>query len=464
LASILVVIVGKLSLIANTFLYTHFLSVSDFGVISIFISWVVLLVPVLFLNLYAGFGRILYSGEFDLRTQVDSTVIGCIVIGALGVLLLYYLGLETLITGLPDNALLLLIPCIVGLLLEFLITQYYVFTGRSAVLLALMSLKVSTSVIVTCYFLLSLEENRYLAVLYGELSGALVLLIVFLIKFRPLISPTLNFEYLGKSISYSLPLIFYAFSLTLLSQSDRIMIAHLVDIEAAGNYSFVYNIGSLLTVLSVGVFNAVNPIFFDDMKNKRYADIGQDSMSIVDLHAFIVLSMILLGPILLPIIVAAKYDTVTYLVGGVGLACLMQVYCQIWVRILAYEYKAARIAFAALIGAAANVLLNYIFIPIIGFEVAIFTTFIGYFMMSLIVIYSISSIKFGFIKYFFKFFVIIIFLAGIYFVPLYLKFDLFFQLVLSLFVFIAVYWFYHTELIGVVRLLRNQKHTNDSST
>ena len=175
-------IVGKLSLIANTFLYTHSLSVSDFGVVSIFISWVVLLVPLIFLNLYAGFGRILYSGEFDLRTQVDSTVFGCIVNGMLSVMLLYNFRLDTLITGLPSNALLLLIPCIVGLLLEFLITQYYVFTGRSVVLLALMSLKVSTSVIVTLYFLLDLEENLYLAVLYGELSGALVLLISFYVS------------------------------------------------------------------------------------------------------------------------------------------------------------------------------------------------------------------------------------------------------------------------------------------
>ena len=457
-------IVGKLSLIANTFLYTHVLSVSDFGVISIFISWVVLLVPILFLNLYAGFGRILYSGEFDLRTQVDSTVIGCIVIGVLGVLLLYYLGLDTLITGLPGNALLLLIPCIVGLLLEFLITQYYVFTGRSVVLLALMSLKVSTSVIVTCYFLLNLEESRYLAVLYGELSGALVLLIVFLMKFRPLFSPTLNFEYLGKSISYSLPLIFYAFSLTLLSQSDRIMIAHFVDIEAAGNYSFVYNIGSLLSILSVGVFNAVNPFFFDDMKNKRYADIGQDSLAIVDLHAIIVLAMILLGPIVLPLIVAAEYATFTFLVGGVGLACLMQVYCQTWVRILAYEYKTPHIALAALIGGATNILLNYIFIPIIGFEVAILTTFIGYFVMSVIVIYLVNSLNFGFIKYFFKITGITIFLVCIYCLSLYLQFELSFQLGLALFSSVAVYWFYHAELIGVVRLLRNQKYLNESST
>ena len=311
---------GKLPLVAMTFVYTHFLSVSDFGVLSVFLSWVVVLVPLLFLNLYAGFGRILYSGEFDLRTQVDSTVFFCIVI-VLVIVLLDQFGLSSLIAGLSEDVSWLLLPCILGLLLEFMITQYYVFTSSSKVLLMIMSLKVFTSIIVTFYFFSNLSDDLYLSVIYGEIAGSLVLLTVFLVRFRPLINPSLNREYLIKSLKYSLPLIFYALSLTILSQSDRIMIANLVSNEAAGKYSFVYNIGSLISILSVGVFSAVNPVFFDHMKNKRYADIGKDSMAIIDLHGVVVLIMILFGPIALHLIVAAEYVPVLYLVGGIGLAC-----------------------------------------------------------------------------------------------------------------------------------------------
>ena len=457
LVSVLIVFIGKLSFVASTFFYSRYLTVSEFGVVNVFMSWATLLVPLLFFNMYAGFGRILYTGKFSLQIQVDSTVLAFIFIGAVEIAFFYLFSWKSSLSGLPEYAVLLLFPVIAGLLIEFLIIQYYVFTGNSTTLLGIVGLKVLTSLVTTIYGLSVMYSNLYLAVFYGEIAGSFVLLVIFVIKFKPLSGLAVSFGYLKSSAAYSLPLIFYGLSLTILSQSDRIMISTLVGIESAGLYSFAYNIGSMISILSVGIFNAVNPKFFNDMENNRYVNISQDAMLILYFHVLIVLVLILFGPLLMTLIVADKYVDSMWLLGGVGISCLMLVYFQLWVRILAFHHKTVYIAIPALLGSGVNVLLNYILIPIMGYEVAIFTTFIGYFVMNILVVCFVRRLGFNFGASLVKTIKITLVLALIYLATRYTLEDVRYHLILSFLVCLFVWKYYSRQLKDIVTIILGRK-------
>ena len=74
LVSIFALVASKLVYLFTTLVLTNFMGIDDFGIVSVFMSYVTLFIPIVTLNIYSGFGRYLYDENFSLNNQVVNTL------------------------------------------------------------------------------------------------------------------------------------------------------------------------------------------------------------------------------------------------------------------------------------------------------------------------------------------------------------------------------------------------------
>ena len=389
LVSIFALVASKLVYLFTTLVLTNFMSVDDFGIVSVFMSYVALFLPIVTLNIYSGFGRYLYDESFTLNNQVVNTLgFGILIISLFAAIMMLIPNIQNYIF-LPMDVIYFLIIVITGLFFEFLLTQYFIYNKNSLKLLKVILTKSILVIIVSIYFLNSLTSNLYMAIVYAEVVGTIYLFIYFINQHRPY-TIKVDFSYLKNSLSYALPLIMYGFAMSALSQSDRIIILRLDSELSAGLYSMAYNLGSLILIISSGLLNANNPRFYELCNNSNHKKIFEDSKNISNIVFIGVLFVILYLPTLSELVLSNKYLESFKLIGAVGIVCFTHLFFQLWVRILSFEKRTVLIAISSLLAFSLNIYLNILLIPLFGYEIAILTTLISYFCMNVFISFFID--------------------------------------------------------------------------
>ena len=414
LVSIFALVASKLVYLFTTLVLTNFMGIDDFGIVSVFMSYVTLFIPIVTLNIYSGFGRYLYDENFSLNNQVVNTLgFGILVISLFAVIMIFIPNIESYIF-LPLDATYFLIIAITGLFFEFLLTQYFIYNKNSLKLLKVILTKSILVIIASIYFLNSLTSNLYMAIVYGEVVGAIYLFIYF-IKLHSPYNIKVDFLYLKNSLSYAIPLIMYGFAMSALSQSDRIVILKLDSELSAGLYSMAYNLGSLILIISSGLLNANNPRFYELCNNSDYKKIFEESKNISNVVFIGVVFIILYLPILSELVLSDKYLESFKLIGAVGVVCFTHLFFQLWVRILSFEKRSLLIAISSLLAFSLNIYLNILAIPLFGYEIAILTTLISYFCMNVFISFFIDLDNGIIINAFIEHFLKLVILILIYF-------------------------------------------------
>ena len=152
-------------------------------------------------------------------------------------------------------------------------------------------------------------------------------------------------QYWKYSLKINIPLIPHFLSQTILNNSDRIMIERIVDTSSSGIYSLAYSI-SIITVFS--------------------------------------LLFIAFAPELIAIFAPSKYGQALWVVPPITMSVFFQFSYLLFADIELYFEKTKLIAFATVIGAVLNVILNYIFIGIYGYYAAGYTTLVCYMIIAII--------------------------------------------------------------------------------
>lgn len=117
------------------------------------------------------------------------------------------------------------------------------------------------------------------------------------------------------------------------------------------------------------------------MSRKEYSALRSNSKPYTILFAFCSCALLLLAPEILYLTGGEAYSQAVYVIPPVvgGYAC--QFVYAFYVNIEFFHKQQKKIAFATMTAAIANILLNLIFIPLLGYIAAAFTTFIGYLIM-----------------------------------------------------------------------------------
>ncbi len=372
--------------LASLLIYSQFLEAHEYGITSLFFSYIWILGIILTANMHTAIGRFIYEdGQSDselVGTTLAAVGIPLIIAACIG---LWNANIIASFLNLPAFTLWFLLGVVIGQIAESLFVQILTARGQSGLLFAIVMGRSAVGFAVALMLLMQLSSDRYLAILYTEaIAGFMIAayLLLFLQNDRPWV---FSFKVLKSFISYSCPLIPYMLCLTLLVQIDRIMIDRFFSKELTGIYSIGYNLGMLLVLVANGLLNALNPRFFSALAERRFDAVRLDSSIVLSSCALGAVVMMLFGPNVATATIPGRYAEGFDLIPLVSLGAFASVAFQTWGRLINYAKKTYLLAAVAVGATVLKIALNLALMPEFGIIVGPFTTIAAYSLMAVAV-------------------------------------------------------------------------------
>jgi O-antigen/teichoic acid export membrane protein len=189
-------------------------------------------------------------------------------------------------------------------------------------------------------------------------------------------------KYWKQSIKFNIPLIPHYLSSIILASSDKVMIQKFSSEYYVGLYSVSYSFANLSNIVFNAINNSYTPWAYRAIKEKNYVPLKKRTNLIILVCVLFCIALMLFAPEGLYLLGGEKYleslDMVPILIAGTFLSSFYFVFANI-----EFVNKKTKFVFPITIcGASLNILLNWIFIPMIGYKAAAYTTFVGYLFIS----------------------------------------------------------------------------------
>lgn len=191
-----------------------------------------------------------------------------------------------------------------------------------------------------------------------------------------------NSKYWFYAIKFNLPLIPHYLSQTVLSGADRIMISMIIGDDEAGIYSLAYSLSMIMALFNVALMQTLSPWIYQKIKARRIKDIEPIAYFSLIIVAAVNLILILFAPEAVAIFAPKAYYDAIWIVPPVAMSVFFLYSYDLFAKFAFYFEKTRLIMIASIIGAALNVLLNYIFIRKFGYVAAGYTTLFCYIVYS----------------------------------------------------------------------------------
>lgn len=443
---------SKLIIFFSAIIYSRLMSVQEFGILSLYISYLWIFVIIFSSNLYTAIGRYIYEEKEDFNHFFSTTVVVIILLFlSMTFVVIYKVEYFEILLRLPRTIIFILIITSIALILESMLTQIAVYNKQSALVLKLTFFKSIGAFVLSLIFLFFIiNDKKYFAAIYAELIVNIFLILYILYTLKKYFIFEYKKSHIKYMMSYSIPLIPYMLSLTLLSQSDRIMIDYFYGNKETGLYSMAYNLGIVLVIAIAALLNAWNPYYFKYMNDKDYkkVEIGSDNIYLICF--FITLLIVLFGEDVASMILSKEYQTSLHLISVIGISGLASAIWQIWGRVIGYAHKTYLTSILAVIVTILNIGLNYYLLPVFGYEIAAWTTLASYVFIGWVaLIVSNYLIRYYHIDIFEKLFKIIILVILVVFFKFF-RFDFYIEYFLKITILIS-FIFYYKQVILQVR-------------
>ena len=201
-----------------------------------------------------------------------------------------------------------------------------------------------------------------------------------------------NKEYWKYALEFGLPLVAYYLSQMIFNQSDKLMIQHMAGIDKAGIYSLVYS----CSVVVVFVINAINGAFvpwkYKKIQEKSFVEIAKVSEMIALAIAVILFLVILGGPELVKIVAAPEYHEAIWIMPPVIGSLFFLFLSQLFINIEFYFEEKNALVKGSILSAVLNIVLNYFAIKQWGYIAAGYTTLIAYILFAVLNYYYMNKI------------------------------------------------------------------------
>lgn len=388
-------IVQSILALVISMLTARYLGPSNYGLISYASSVVAFVVPIMQL----GLPSILVQ-EIVNKPKQEGEILGTSIILSVISSFACMLGVATFVNVVNAGETTTIIVCVLYSLLLLAqaieIVQYWFQAKLASKYVSITSLVAYTIVSAYKIFLLVTEKSIYWFSISNALDYAIIG-IVLLIIYRRLsnshlvFSPALAKSMLSKSRYY----IVSNMMITIFAQTDRIMLKLMIDDAAVGYYSAAVSCAGITSFVFEAIIDSMRPLIFE---NKKQDDVAFEK-NVSRLYCIIIylslaqsVVMTLFAPLIVNILYGADYHntigilqvlvwytTFSY-IGGIR---------NIWVLA---ENKQKYLWIINLSGATANVLLNALFIPIIGGTGAALASFITQVFTNVLIGYIIRPI------------------------------------------------------------------------
>jgi len=362
--------------------FTRLLTVEEYGIVSVYSSFVAIMAIVSGLDLHAGIGRAAIDFEEDYPKYLSSVIslsfavflVGIVVISAFSTTISSWIALS------PDLVILATITGYGSFVFGFY-NSHLLFQQKYKQKSVLNVIKAISEVVLAIILILLINKAGYYGRVYSSLIISTVFMgLAFIIIFRK--SKKIYFpEAWWYAIKIGIPLVPHNLSHIMLAQFDRMAIQALVGATETGLYSFAYNIGMIPLVFLGATNSAWVPWFYRQLQNQKHNKIKK-AVKIYSLSFLVItLGILILGPELALLMAPGDYLSGVKLVPVVVLSYFFQFLYTVYVNFAFYMKKTLAISIGTIMAGGLNIVLNLLLIPVFGYEIAAWTTVISYFCL-----------------------------------------------------------------------------------
>ena len=381
---VLVTVINNAASLLTQPIVNRILSVEEVGIYGVYLTWNSILSILSTFNLCYGVLEVLIT-----KDKADSDNIVSSLATVSSIIWTVFFTLVFIFIN-PISALLKLKPIYIVILaltvwgdamVQFWCVKkrfFYLYKQYSALMVALFLTKSVLSVTMA-YFFSDRVLGRVLGMCLPPLLAAVVLYISSLKRtgFRGIT------KYWTRGIKFNIPLIPHYLSSILLASSDKIMIQHLSDETSLGLYSLAYTFSGLALIVFNAVNNAYTPTAYELIREENYKELSKKTKPIIFIAVAFSILLMLMAPEGVYIIGGEEYmsclEIIPVLVLGIFFSSFYFIFSNI-----EFVYERTKLVFPiTLLGAGLNIVLNYIFIPKIGYGAAAYTTLISYIVVAL---------------------------------------------------------------------------------
>ncbi len=376
--------------VGPTSLLTRTLTVGEYGILQIFLSIIPVFGVLVEWNIRGAVNRYYLEETDDFPDFLKSCIyfLGGLSVVNLGIFwmlraplgrfyeispTLFYLGVVGAVATVPWN----------------LNWKLFVAQMKSAAFSRLRVIRDALLLVVSAIWLFSLPETpaagapaRHLAVVYATLVVNLSVGLWLMVRLLRIASAgRVQRRHLVYAISFGLPLIPHALSGFVLTFFDRIVVIQVEGDEAAGLYSFAYQVGMGVNMIVVAMNQAWLPIFIRARNREQYPLIDAMAWRYAAAVSALSLVVVLFAQEAAMILGDERYMAALPLVPIVVLGYVAVFMYTMYSNYSFYLRRTILISAATLVAAVANVVLNYVFVPRYGFVAAAWTTLACYLLM-----------------------------------------------------------------------------------
>lgn len=374
--------------VISTPIFTRILTTDEYGLFSVYNSWYQIVRIIITLSIFSDAFNVGMSRFDDDREGFASSQQGLIT-----TLTLIWTSVLVVFRGAFSDLMKLSETLIVLMIVQVLFSSaFYVWFQKKRYVY---SYKILTAVTLSYTILqpligivlIKLNNERSLGFNNGDLRifGGVGVQVVFGIVFFIIqfIKSRKYFDrkYWRFSLRINIPLLPHYLSQILLNQSDKLMIDYFQGKSYAAVYSVAHSAAFVIQAVTTNLNATFIPWFYEKLKRKKYDGIKKATSGLVLISATVVFLLVLVAPEAMKILAGKEYIEGMWIIPPLAFSVYLIFVYMIFSDLELFYEKSKFILISSIVGAAANIILNYIFIPKFGYIAAGYTTVVGYVLM-----------------------------------------------------------------------------------
>lgn len=393
-ASIVYVIVGFINKgigIITVPVFTRLLTTEEMGTVTTWISWMTILLPIASLSV-ASSSLIIAMNKFKTsRDQYESSTLCLSTLSSLICAIVYFLfrkQLNSLFTLTTPLMLFMILYLTFSPGMEmWMVRQRYEYNIKNMAIVTLIS-NLSSALIGVIFVLLL--NNSGINLGNVRIYAAYTILILFGVFFYFKILKTgrtvYNSEYWKFALKVSVPLIFHTLAKNILDVSDRTMISMYCGKSAAGIYGTIYSISSLSLIVWNSINNAFIPYLYERLETNSKNDVAiikKIANIVLLVYAVACIGLTAIAPEIVHILTTEDYYDAVYIIPALSAGIFLTSVYNLFADVILYHKKSTIVMCATIVATIVNVILNTIFIQLIGYQAAAYTTLVSFIVLAI---------------------------------------------------------------------------------
>ena len=180
------------------------------------------------------------------------------------------------------------------------------------------------------------------------------------------------------ALRFNMPLVPHYLSQSALSQADRVMINSMIGSAAAGVYGLASSVSNVMVIVNQAIMNAMNPWIYQKIREGDSRSISSVSYIAIAIVGAANLSLIAFAPEIIGLFAPEEYQIGIWVMPPLAGGTFLMFMYSLFADFEFYFERTTWVAFASVTGAAVNIGLNMVFIPLFGFIAAGYTMLVSY--------------------------------------------------------------------------------------